>query len=84
MATIKEARKSLAAGPRGPLVRIGMLDKELLTGVSPGTWVAISRDQKRIVGRGKTVAKALEEAREKGERRPFIIRVPTQNTGLIL
>lgn len=41
-----------------------------------GEWIALSADQSRIVGRGKTVEEALEAARKNGEEDPFITKVP--------
>ena len=59
------------------------LDKELLAGVRLGTWVAISQDQKRVAGTGRTLKAALRKAKKNGEKRPFILRVP-KNAALIL
>jgi len=60
------------------------LDPNLLAGLPPGTWVAISQDQERVVGSGSTVDQALQKAKENGEEKPYIIRVPLNNQALIL
>ena len=60
------------------------LDGELLSGLAPGTWAAISSDQEKIVGTGLTVEQALENARVNGEDKPFLVRVPSENSTLIL
>ncbi|MGB8673916.1 MAG: DUF5678 domain-containing protein [Candidatus Acidiferrales bacterium] len=64
---------------------IKTFDEELLTGIAPGTWVAISPDQERVVATGSTIEEAIQGAKEAGEKkRPFIIRVPVENSALIL
>ncbi len=62
---------------------IETLNEELLKGIAPGTWVAISRDQKRVVGTGETIDEAVKQAQQIGEKTPFIIRVPFENDALI-
>ena len=50
-------------------------DGELLTGIAPGTWVAISADQKRVVATGSTIEQAIQNAKDAGENeQPFIYR----------
>ena len=63
---------------------IQTLNEELLKGIAPGTWVAISRDQKRVAGTGKTIDEAIRHAQQNGEKTPFIIRVPRENDALIV
>lgn len=65
-----------------PTVRT--LDKELLTGIAPGTWVAISHDQLRVLATGESLDEVLKKARGSGEENPFIIRVPIENSALIV
>jgi hypothetical protein len=60
------------------------LDEDLLSGLAPGTWAAISSDQEKLVGTGLTVEQALESARVNGEDKPFMVRVPSENSTLIL
>jgi hypothetical protein len=60
------------------------LDRNLLAAIPAGMWVAISQDQDRVVGKGLTIDEALKEAKQNGEERPFIIRVPEANSSLIL
>ncbi len=47
-------------------------------------WVAISQDQEHVVGKGLTIEEALHEAKQNGEEKPFIIRVPEGHSALIL
>ena len=63
---------------------IKTFNQELLSGIAPGTWVAVSEDQERVVGKAMTVEGALEEAKRAGEEHPFVIRVPQNDSGLIL
>ncbi len=59
-------------------------DQELLAGIPPGMWVAVSSNQEKIVGKGLTVEEALQEAKQNGEDHPFVMRVLERNSGLIL
>ena len=46
--------------------------------ISPykGQWVALTQDERHVLGYGKTIDKALEMARKKGEFSPFVMSVP--------
>jgi hypothetical protein len=37
---------------------VKVLNEKLLAGLPPGTWVAISEDQERVVGTGTTIEEA--------------------------
>jgi len=63
---------------------IKALDEKLLKGLPPGTWVAVSEDQERIVGTGATIEEALRQADQKAEKNPFIIGIPDDRSALIL
>lgn len=41
-----------------------------------GKWVTLSKDEKSILGIGDTIDIALEQAREKGEFNPLLIKAP--------
>jgi len=41
-----------------------------------GLWVALKDDQMTVVGKGNTAKEALEEAKKKGYKSPFLTRVP--------
>jgi Family of unknown function (DUF5678) len=60
------------------------LDEQLLSGLAPGTWAAISADQESVIASGRTMEEALERARQRGEKEPFILRVPSEESALIL
>ena len=63
---------------------VAMFDLVLLRDIPPGTWVAISAAQDRVAGTGSTVDEALARAKENGEIQPYILRVPLENSNLIL
>jgi len=64
---------------------VKMFDAELLAGIAPGAWVAISADQVRVVATGATIEEALQKAKDSGEKKqPFIIRIPVENSAVIL
>ena len=56
----------------------------LFSGIRPGQWVAISRNQERVLATGRTLKAALRKAKDEGENKPFIIRIPAKPTALIL
>ena len=41
-----------------------------------GLWVALSEDEKTVLGVGKTVQEALSLARKKTDKTPFLTRIP--------
>lgn len=43
-----------------------------------GLWVALLDDEETVVGSGKSLEKALEEANKKGYKQPIVMRVPTE------
>lgn len=43
-----------------------------------GLWVALSSDEKKIVGKGKTLESAVREAKRKGVKVPLLFKVPTK------
>jgi hypothetical protein len=49
---------------------IKTLNEELLKGIPPGTWVAISEDQQRVVGIGATISRRpFKRQRKMGRKR---------------
>ena len=50
-----------------------------------GEWVALSSDETRMLGHGKTIEEALTLARGKEEGRPLLIKVPDdEGAGFVL
>lgn len=50
-----------------------------------GEWVALSQDEKQVLGHGKTIEEALGGAkRVPGEGLPFLIKVPDEQVGFVL
>ena len=43
----------------------------------PGQWVALTPDEKRVVGASPDLDKALKQAKAKGFSRPFIVKSPS-------
>ncbi|PIS14212.1 hypothetical protein COT65_00225 [Candidatus Shapirobacteria bacterium CG09_land_8_20_14_0_10_47_13] len=41
-----------------------------------GLWIALSSDERRVVGKGKTVNVAVRLAQKSGVRTPFLFKVP--------
>ena len=57
---------------------------ELLTGIPAGAWVAISESRHQVMAFGPDAQGVLSHAREKGEARPLILRVPEQAIAMFL
>ena len=49
-----------------------------------GEWVALSQDEKRILGHGKSLDEALAAARKVEEGRPLLMKVPDESVGFVL
>ena len=49
-----------------------------------GEWVALSHDEQRVLGHGKTIDEALVGAKKCGEDRPIIIKAPDQYSAFLL
>ncbi len=54
----------------------------LLKDSPPGAWVAISHDEKRIVGTAISMQAAALQAQLNGEENPVLIRMPQEGEGL--
>ena len=39
-------------------------------------WLALSYDQKKVLGKGKNPREAYEQAKVKGEKKPILVRAP--------
>ena len=55
---------------------------ELLKDSPAGAWVALSPDEKRIVGTGASMQAAAFEAQLNGENHPVLVRTPLPGEGL--
>jgi hypothetical protein len=49
---------------------------KLMDGLPPGAWVAISTEQGCVLSYGEDAMKVFADAKAKGEKVPFIGRVP--------
>jgi hypothetical protein len=56
----------------------------ILAGLPSGAWAGISSDLMHVVSYGAEMAKVLDEARDKGEGNPVMVRVPEREGPLIL
>jgi hypothetical protein len=54
----------------------------LLKDSPPGAWVALSHDEKRIVGTAVSMQAAAYQAQLNGEREPVLVRTPLAEEGL--
>jgi len=56
-----------------------MTDKErvrILSEAKPNSWVALSSDESKLVGRGDSYEQAVEDAQKHGENDPLLIKIP--------
>jgi len=51
----------------------------VLRGAPPDAWIALSKDQDRIVGTGKTPTEAIADAKAHGEDNTFVMKVPPES-----
>jgi|HubBroStandDraft_4_1064222.scaffolds.fasta_scaffold814972_2 hypothetical protein len=56
----------------------------LLKGVPPGAWVALSEDGQSVISYGSEMLAVLKEARDRGEANPTIFRVAEAASALLL
>lgn len=47
-------------------------------------WVALARDEKKVVSSGKTLKEALEKAEEKGIDDPIMTKIPKKYGNFVL
>ena len=47
-------------------------------------WVAISEDERKVVGSGKKLKEALEEAKKHGVNSPIVTKVPKKYGSYVL
>lgn len=66
------------------MAAVKTLPEELLKGIAPGTWVAISENQDRVVATADSIDAVLEKSRTSGVQNPFVIRVPETNSAVVL
>jgi len=56
-----------------------MTDEErirILREAKPNSWVALSSDESKVVGRGDSYEQAIEDAQQRGENDPLLIKIP--------
>ena len=51
---------------------------EILRKAPLDSWIALSADETRLVGVGKTLEEALREAEKNGENDPLILKTPPE------
>ena len=49
-----------------------------------GQWVALSHDEKTVLGHGPSIDDAINQAKAKGEHRPILIKAPDKNSAFLL
>ena len=56
---------------------------DLLKNIPPKTWVALSKDETRVVGQGGSYGEAVSQAEKAGEEDPILFKTP-ESDGLQL
>ncbi|MBI4309119.1 MAG: hypothetical protein HY591_02185 [Candidatus Omnitrophica bacterium] len=61
------------------------VQKKLAQLIEPfsGKWVALTPDEKTVLGVSKNMKKAINQAHEKGEPQPFLIKSPDAYTAAV-
>lgn len=57
---------------------------KLLLGIPKGAWVALSSDQQRVVAYASELQEALQKAKSEGEDDPVMVRVPEDESILLV
>jgi hypothetical protein len=57
---------------------------KVLAGVPKGAWVALSKDEERVVAYAADLQEVIRKAREAGEADPVITRVPEAESSTLL
>jgi hypothetical protein len=58
---------------------------KLLVGIPKGAWVALSKDEEKVLAYAAELQDALQKAKEAGENDPIVLRIPeTDSTTLLL
>jgi len=57
---------------------------KLLADIPKGAWVALSKDQERVIAYAAELQEVLRMASEAGERDPIITRVPEAETATLI
>jgi hypothetical protein len=57
---------------------------KLLTDIPKGAWVALSKDEDRVIAYAAELQDVLRKAKEAGEKDPIITRVPEAETATLL
>jgi Family of unknown function (DUF5678) len=69
----------------GGLLMLAVKDiSKLLAGVPKGAWVALSRNEERVVAYAAELQEAIEKAKAAGENDPLVVRVPEDGSTLLL
>jgi len=56
----------------------------ILREAKPDSWIALSADESRVVGKGDTYAEAVAEANRSNETDPVLIKTPVDWTAKVL
>ncbi len=58
---------------------------KLLVDIPKGAWVALSKDEEKVVAYAAELQEAIKMAKEAGENDPVVVRVPeTESLSLLL
>jgi hypothetical protein len=64
---------------------LGVKDiSKLLAGIPRGAWVALSRDEERVLAYAAELQDALQQAKDAGESDPIVTRVPESDSSILL
>jgi hypothetical protein len=70
-------------GREGTMLAVKDISK-ILEGVPKGAWVALSKDEERVVAYSAELQDAIQKAKDAGEANPIVIRVPEDGSNLLL
>lgn len=56
---------------------------QILLSAEPDSWLALSEDESRVAGRGRTYSEAVKDAERNGVSDPVLIKTPRDWTPLV-
>ncbi len=57
---------------------------KLLVGIPKGAWVALSKDEDKVIAYAAELQEAIKKAKELGENDPVVVRVPESDGSTLL
>jgi hypothetical protein len=81
---VRKLRYNSRGGLLAPMLPVAKDISKLLVGIPKGAWVALSSDQERVVAYAAELRDALQKSKAAGEDHPLLVRVPEDESILLV